>query len=281
MGITKYFERFAAHPRDVKSYDTQMLREDFLIENLFEEDKVILYYTSYDRFIAGGVMPVKETIKLEPIDPMKAAYFCERRELGIINIGGDAVIIVDGVEYKLSKKEVIYITQGSKDILLKSIDSVNPAILYINSTSAHKSFTTKLIKQSDVNILELGNDKDANQRRILQFIVAATCETSQLQMGITELKPGSIWNTMPPHLHSRRMEVYFYTDLQEGQAICHFMGQPNETRHIWMKNNQAVISPNWSIHSAAGTSNYSFIWGMAGENLNFMDMDVIVPTDLK
>jgi 4-deoxy-L-threo-5-hexosulose-uronate ketol-isomerase len=281
MATTKYFERFAAHPRDVKSYDTQMLREDFLIENLFEEDNVILYYTGYDRFVTGGIVPVKETIKLEPIDPMKATYFCERRELGIINIGGEAIINVDGEKYNLSKKEALYITQGSKEILLKSKDSSNPAVLYLNSTPAHKAFKNKLIKQSDVNIIELGSDKDANQRRIMQFIVAATCETSQLQMGITELKPGSIWNTMPPHLHSRRMEVYFYTDLEEDQAICHFMGQPNETRHIWMTNNQAVISPNWSIHSAAGTSNYSFIWGMAGENLNFMDMDVIKPSELR
>lgn len=281
MGTTKYFERLAAHPRDVKSYDTQMLREDFLIENLFDDDNVILYYTGYDRFVAGGAVPVKETIKLEPIDPMKATYFCERRELGIINIGGEAIVNVDGEEYSLSRKEALYITQGSKEILLKSKDSSSPAVLYLNSTPAHKAFKNKLIKQSDVNIIELGNKNDANERRIMQFIVAATCETSQLQMGITELKPGSIWNTMPPHLHNRRMEVYFYTDLADGQAICHFMGQPDETRHIWMTNNQAVISPNWSIHSAAGTSSYSFIWGMAGENLNFMDMDVIKPSDLR
>jgi len=277
----KYTEKYASHPRDVKHYDTAMLREEFLIETVFEDDKVNLVYSGYDRFIAGGVVPKSKAIKLEPIEPMKADYFCERRELGIVNVGGKALISVDGSRHELNFKEALYISKGSKVIILESDNPDKPAMLYLNSTPAHKAYSNKLIKQKEVNIMELGCEKDANKRRIMQFIVAATCQTCQLQMGITELQPGSVWNTMPPHTHGRRMEVYFYTDLPIGQAVCHFMGLPDETRHIWLKNNQAVISPNWSIHSAAGTSNYSFIWGMAGENLNFADMDVIKPTELK
>ena len=281
MGIIEYTEKFASHPRDVKHYDTAMLREEFLIESVLEDDKVKLTYTGYDRFVAGGAVPKSGPIKLEPIEPMKAAYFCERRELGIINLGGNARILVDGIYYIVGFKEALYVTQGSKEIVFGSMDAAQPAILYLNSAPAHKAFSNKLIKQSDAIVIDLGNENDSNKRRIRQFIVAATCETCQLQMGIAELQSGSVWNTMPPHTHSRRMEVYLYTDVHEGQAVCHFMGQPDETRHIWMLNNQAVISPNWSIHSAAGTSNYSFIWGMAGENLNFTDMDVIKPIDLK
>lgn len=281
MSTVEFIEKLASHPRDVKHYDTTMLREEFLIESVFEDDKVKLTYTGYDRFVAGGAVPKSEAIKLKPIEPMKANYFCERRELGIINIGGNARILVDGTSYELEYKEALYITRGSKEILFESIDDLKPAMLYMNSAPAHRAFKTKLIKLSDVKVMDLGNEKDSNRRSIMQFIVASTCETCQLQMGITELQPGSVWNTMPPHTHGRRMEVYFYTDLPEGHAVCHFMGQPNETRHIWMTNNQAVISPNWSIHSAAGTSNYSFIWGMAGENLDFSDMDVIKPIDLK
>lgn len=281
MNSIEFQEKFASHPRDVNHYDTSLLREEFLIETLFEVDKINLVYTGYDRFIVGGAIPQNKSLNLEAIDPMKASYFCERRELGIINIGGLAQIIVDEHIYDLGNKEAIYIAKGTKKVEMVSMDKNQPAILYLNSAPAHKTFTNKLIKQTDVNIMELGNEKDANKRCIRQFIVAATCETCQLQMGITELQPGSVWNTMPAHTHSRRMEVYLYTDVPENQAICHFMGEPNETKHIWMKNNQAVISPNWSIHSAAGTSNYSFVWGMAGENLDFKDMDVISPIDLK
>ncbi len=281
MSIIEFTERFASHPRDVKHYDTALLREEFLIESVFEDDKVKLIYTGYDRFVTGGAVPKTEVITLEPIELMKAEYFCERRELGIINIGGNARILVDGTCYKLGYKEALYVTRGSKEIILESDNPDQPAMLYLNSVPAHKAFISKLIKHGDVKVIDLGNEKDSNKRRIKQFIVASTCETCQLQMGITELLSGNVWNTMPPHTHSRRMEVYFYTDVPEGQAVCHFMGRPDETRHIWMKNNQAVISPNWSIHSAAGTSNYSFIWGMAGENLDFTDMDVIKPIDIK
>ncbi|MDR1524765.1 MAG: 5-dehydro-4-deoxy-D-glucuronate isomerase [Tannerella sp.] len=280
MNKTAYNERFASHPRDVKQYDTETLRREFLIENVFEDDRVRLVYTGYDRMIAGGAVPKTDALRLEPVEPMKAAYFCERRELGIINIGGKALITADGTVYELDFKEALYITQGTREIILKSVESAAPAMLYLNSTPAHRAFSNKLIRQSDVNRIPLGEEKYANRRCIHQFIVAATCRTCQLQMGLTELQAGSVWNTMPPHTHSRRMEVYLYTGLEEGQSICHFMGEGNETRHIWMHNNQAVISPNWSIHAAAGTSNYSFIWGMAGENMDFNDMDVIKPDEI-
>ncbi len=281
MNKIEYKERYASHPMDVKGYDTALLRQEFLIESVFEDDKVKLVYSGYDRFIAGGAVPKSVPIKLEPIEPMKANWFCERRELGIINIGGKALIKVDGAKYEVDFKEALYITQGSKEIIFESESPAWPAMLYLNSAPAHKSFTNKLIRQSDINVIDLGDETYSNKRRVKQFIVAATCETCQLQMGITELQPGSVWNTMPPHTHSRRMEVYLYTDVPDGHTVCHFMGEPFETRHIWMRNNQAVISPNWSIHSAAGTSNYSFIWGMAGENLDFGDMDAIEQTDLK
>lgn len=259
MSKVEYIEKFAAHPRDVKQYDTALLREEFLIENVFEKDKVKLVYTGYDRFIAGGVVPQSVPIKLEPIGPMKADYFCERRELGIINIGGRALVKVDGTGYEMEFKEALYVTKGSKEIVFENADQDQPAKLYLASTPAHKTFSNKLIKQNDVKTVDLGDVNLANKRRIKQFIVAATCQTCQLQLGITELQPGSVWNTMPPHTHTRRIEVYLYTDLPEDQAICHFMGEPAETRHIWVKNNQAVISPNWSIHSGAGTASYSFV----------------------
>jgi 4-deoxy-L-threo-5-hexosulose-uronate ketol-isomerase len=208
MSIIEYTEKFASHPCDVKHYDTALLREEFLIESVFEDDKVKLIYSGYDRFVAGGAVPKSEAIKLEPIEPMKAEYFCERRELGIINIGGNARILVDGTCYELGYKEALYVTKGSKEIVFGSMDTAKPAMLYLNSAPAHKTFISKLIKQSDVKVMDLGNEKDSNKRRIKQFIVASTCETCQLQMGITELEPGSVWNTMPPHTHSRRMEVY-------------------------------------------------------------------------
>lgn len=281
MSITDYTEKFGSHPQDVRRYDTAQLRDAFLIESMFEAGRVKLTYTGYDRFIVGGVMPTSEAIALEPIPPMKASYFCERREVGIVNLGGKSVVGVDGVAYDLDSREAIYIGQGSREIVLESKDRQRPAVLYLNSAPAHKAHQTRLIKKTDTKVLELGEEKNANRRRIIQFITASTCETCQLQMGMTELQEGSVWNTMPPHTHTRRMEVYLYTDLPHDQAICHFMGEASETRHIWMRNNQAVISPNWSIHSAAGTSNYSFIWGMAGENLDFSDMDVIQPTELR
>ncbi len=274
-------ERYSCHPEDVKKYDTGQLRSEFLIERVFKEDEILLTYSHYDRFTTGGAMPVKKELSLEAVDLLKAKYFCERREVGIINIGGEGTVIVDGESHNLKHKDAIYIGMGTHSVILKSNNNVAPALFYINSAPAHHSFPTKKISKSDAITMDLGTSSESNERQIFQYIVKATVETCQLQMGITSLKSGSVWNTMPPHTHSRRMEVYFYTELDENQAICHYMGTGQETRHIWLANNQAVISPSWSIHSAVGTSNYSFVWGMAGENLDFTDMDVIKPTDLR
>ncbi|HNW57303.1 MAG TPA: 5-dehydro-4-deoxy-D-glucuronate isomerase [Bacteroidales bacterium] len=273
--------RYAAHPNDVKSYDTEKIRKEFLIENVFAADEISFVYSLYDRLIVGGAMPVKKSLKLEPFDDLKAPYFLERRELGIINVGGDAVVEADETIYKLAYKESLYIGKGTKDVVFKSVDPSKPAKLYINSAPAHHSYPSKKVTVKDAIVVELGSLEESNHRVINKLLVSGVIETCQLQMGMTELKPGSVWNTMPAHTHNRRMEAYFYFEVPEKQAICHFMGDPDETRHIWMKNDQAVLSPSWSIHSAAGTSNYTFIWGMAGENLNYGDMDVRQPVDLK
>jgi len=277
----KYEERYAYHPDDVKGYDTTRLRKEFLVERIMEADTINLVYSHIDRYIVGGIVPVKKSLKLDVIEPLKAKYFCDRREVGIINVGGAGTVSVDGNEFNLQFKEALYIGKGSKEIVFKSDSSKNPAHFYLNSAPAHKEFPVKHITLADANVLNLGSLESSNERKINQLIINSLVDTCQLQMGMTELKPGSVWNTMPAHTHSRRNEVYFYFNVPEYQAVCHFMGQPNETRHIWMKNEQAVISPDWSIHSAAGTSNYIFIWGMAGENLDYTDMDVHQPNDLK
>lgn len=278
---TIFEERFAAHYSDVKNYDTAKLRENFLIEKVMIEDKINLVYSHYDRFISGGIFPLNNPLELSAIGPLKSENFCDRRELGIINIGGKGVVQIAETIYTLENKEALYVGKGSKNIIFKSLDKSNPAKFYLNSTPAHKELPTKHITLKDANVLQMGGQHTSNERQINQLLVSKTVETCQLQMGMTELKPGSVWNTMPAHTHSRRMEVYFYFNVPEGQAVCHFMGQPQETRHIWMSNEQAVISPNWSIHSAAGTSNYIFIWGMAGENMDYTDMDTVQPNELR
>lgn len=274
-------ERFAAHYNDVKKYDTTQLREHFLIEKVMEEDKIRLVYSHYDRFISGGAVPANGPLELSAIEPLKAPYFCDRRELGIINIGATGSVVVDGIEYILNFKEALYIGKGARQIIFKSESASETARFYLNSTPAHKKLPIRHITLKDANVLQMGSQETSNERQINQLLVSKVVETCQLQMGMTELRPGSVWNTMPVHTHSRRMEVYFYFNVPENQAVCHFMGQPQETRHIWMANEQAVISPNWSIHSAAGTSNYIFIWGMAGENMDYTDMDVVLPSQLK
>jgi len=274
-------ERFAAHHNDVKNYDTTKLREHFLIEKVMEEDKIRLVYSHYDRYIAGGAVPVNKPLELTAPEPLKAPYFCDRRELGIINVGAKGTVTIDGADYSLDFKEALYVGKGAKQIIFKSDSSAAPSRFYLNSTPAHKELPTRHITLKDANVLQMGAQQTSNERQINQLLVSKVIETCQLQMGMTELRPGSVWNTMPAHTHSRRMEVYFYFNVPEGQAVCHFMGQPQETRHIWMVNEQAVISPNWSIHSAAGTSNYIFIWGMAGENMDYTDMDIVQPNELK
>lgn len=279
--MTKYSSRYASSPEAVKKYDTQELRNEFLIDNLMEEDEIVLVYSHYDRYIAGSAVPVKGNLALETIDPLKAPYFLERREIGIINVGGSGSVLVEGKSYELGFKDALYIGSGNKEVIFKSDDSNNPAKFYINSAPAHTTYRTVKVSLAEANKLQLGTMETANHRTVNQMIIGSVVTTCQLQMGMTELRPGSVWNTMPAHVHDRRMEVYFYLDIPENQAVCHFMGQPQETRHIWMNNHQAVISPPWSIHSGSGTSNYTFIWGMAGENLDYGDMDVCKITDLR
>jgi 4-deoxy-L-threo-5-hexosulose-uronate ketol-isomerase len=273
--------RYASHPQDFKSYDTERLRKEFLIENVFIIDEISLVYSLYDRYMVGGAMPVKTPLRLNTVDELKAEQFLDRREMGVINIGGDAEITTEENVYKIGFKEALYLGKGTKDVVFKSADSKKPAKLYLNSAPAHHAYPSKKVTLKDAEIVVLGSLESSNHRTINKLLVNSVIETCQLQMGMTELKAGSVWNTMPVHTHNRRMEAYFYFEVPEKQGICHFMGDPDETRHIWMKNEQAVLSPSWSIHSAAGTSNYTFIWGMAGENLDYGDMDVRHPDTLK
>ncbi|SER51996.1 5-dehydro-4-deoxy-D-glucuronate isomerase [Pedobacter rhizosphaerae] len=279
--MNKFESRYAQSPNEVKTMDTAALRENFLIENVFEPNQVNLTLSHFDRYIVGGAMPVDQKISLPNPDDLKAGYFLERRELGIINVGGAAIVTADGERFELSYKEALYIGQGTKEVSFESVDAAQPAKLYINSAPAHRQYPTKKVSKTDAEVVELGTPATANHRIINKLLVNSVLPTCQLQMGMTELKSGSVWNTMPAHTHDRRMEAYFYFEVPQGQSVCHFMGQPQETRHIWMQNDQAVISPNWSIHSGAGTSNYTFIWGMAGENLDYGDMDHCAITDLK
>lgn len=278
---TTFETRYASSPKAVKQYDTEQLRDEFLIPDLMQPGKVKFVYTHYDRYMAGGAVPTSSDLKLQTIDPLKSDYFLERRELGIINVGGDGIIYVDGETFEINHKDALYIGKGVKDVIFKSNDAKNPAKFYMNSAPAHKAYPTKKTSLAEANKIELGSLETANHRTVSQMIIGGIVTTCQLQMGMTELKTGSVWNTMPAHVHDRRMEIYFYLDVPENQAVCHFMGQPQETRHIWMHNHEAVISPPWSIHSGSGTSNYTFIWGMAGENLDYNDMDVAKITDLR
>lgn len=286
---TNYQMQTACNPQDVKTYDTNRLRASFLMEKVMAPDEINLTYSMYDRFIYGGAMPVDKELELETIDPLKADYFLERRELGIINIGGDGIVTVDGKEYELHYKEALYVGRGNKLVTFKSKNAAQPAKFYLNSATAHKAYKTQLVTiegrkgSLKANSFPAGKMEESNDRVINQLIVANVLEEGpcQLQMGLTELKPGSVWNTMPAHTHSRRIEAYFYFNVPTDNMICHLMGEPQEERLVWMKNEQAIMSPEWSIHAAAGTSNYSFIWGMAGENLDYNDMDKIKYTDMR
>ena len=273
--------RYAASPREVKKMDTTQLRDEFLINNVFSVDAIQWVYSHYDRFMVGGVIPTKKSVTLERLDTLKSPYFLGRREIGIINIGEAGTILVDGTTYELKHKEALYIGQGVKEVVFSSASPENPAKFYLNSTPAHKASPIKKIGIEDVEVIELGATETANARTLRKYIVNSVVDVCQLQMGMTSIKPGSSWNTLPAHVHDRRMEVYLYFEVKEDQAVCHFMGEPQETRHIWMANDQAVISPPWSIHSGSGTSNYSFVWGMAGENLDYGDMDVCNTNELR
>jgi 4-deoxy-L-threo-5-hexosulose-uronate ketol-isomerase len=273
--------RYAHHPEDAKNYDTARIRKEFLITTIFEPDEICMTYSLYDRYVVGGAMPVGKVLKLDTFSELKADHFLDRREMGIINVGGEAEITADGVSYKLKYKEALYVGKDVKEVTFASLNVKDPAKLYINSAPAHHPYPAKKTTIREAVVAEMGSAEESNHRNINKLLINSVVETCGLQMGLTSLFPGSVWNTMPAHTHSRRMEAYFYFEVPKGQAICHFMGEPDETRHIWMSNEQAVISPSWSIHSAAGTSNYSFIWGMTGENLDYGDMDICRPDELK
>lgn len=278
---TNYEIRYAAHPEDAKNYDTARIRRDFLIEKVFSADEVNMVYSMYDRMIVGGAMPVNEVLPLETIDPLKAPYFLTRREIGIFNVGGPGVVKAGDAVYEINYKEALYLGAGDREVTFESKDAAQPAKFYFNSTNAHCTYPDKLVTKKEAIVAEMGSLEGSNDRRINKMLVNQVLPTCQLQMGMTELMNGSVWNTMPAHLHSRRMEAYFYFEVPEEHAVCHFMGEPQETRHLWMKGEQAVLSPEWSIHSAAATHNYTFIWGMGGENLDYGDQDFFAITDLK
>lgn len=278
---TNYEVRYAAHPEDARHYDTTRLRRDFLIEKLFLKDEVCMVYSLYDRMIVGGAMPAKEQLPLEAIDPLKAPCFTTRREVGVYNVGGAGTVRVGDDIYSLGFKEALYIGRGDREVVFSSDDAEHPAKFYFNSTTAHTAYPCRKVTKQDAVVAHMGALETSNERDINKMLVNQVLPTCQLQMGMTELAPGSVWNTMPAHTHSRRMEAYFYFELPEEQAVCHFMGEPQETRHIWMHNDQAVLSPEWSIHSAAATHNYTFIWGMGGENLDYGDQDFYDIKDLR
>ena len=278
---TNYQLRYASNPVDAKNYDTKRLRDDFLIERLFADDEVNMVYSMYDRMIVGGAMPKAEELKLEAIPPLKADYFTTRREIGVFNVGGSGYIMVGKEKFKLNFKEALYIGRSDREVVFGSDNAEEPAKFYFNSTTAHKEYPCRVVTKKDALVAHMGSLETSNERNINKMIVSQILPTCQLQMGMTELMPGSVWNTMPAHVHSRRMEAYFYFEVPAGQAVCHLMGEPEETRHIWMKNNQAVLSPEWSIHSAAGTHNYTVIWGMGGENQDYGDQDFYDINELK
>ena len=286
----------ACHPEDFKHYDTATMRGRFVMEKVMVPDEIHVTYTMYDRLVYGGVMPVSKELTLDTFEELKAEHFLDRRELGVINVGGSGVVTVDGEKYPLEFKEALYVGCGKKDVRFSSDDPKNPAKFYINSAPAYKEFVTQRITSDQSckkpgytigNYIKAGKMEESNDRVINQLIVNPVLSkkpgggVNQLQMGLTELKPGSVWNTMPQHTHNRRMEAYFYFNVPEGQAICHQMGRPQEQRLVWLHNEQAITAPEWSVHSAAGTSNYMFIWGMGGENLNYGDMDKVPVLEMR
>ena len=290
---TVYQTQTACHPADVKHYDTQTLRDRFVMEKVMVNDQITLTYSMYDRFVFGGAVPVTKELKLETIDPLKAEYFLFSRELGIINTGGEGTVVVDGTEYPLNFKEALYVGRGKKEVIFRSKDASKPAKFYLNSATAHKAYKTQWItldgrkngkiQSLKANVIKAGSMEESNKREINQLIVNNVLQEGpcQLQMGLTILAPGSVWNTMPPHTHGRRIEAYYYFNLPDGNTVCHVIGEPQESRVVWLHNEQAIMSPEWSIHAASATYNYMFIWGMAGENLDYGDMDKIKVIDLK
>ncbi|WP_208592201.1 5-dehydro-4-deoxy-D-glucuronate isomerase [Gracilibacillus suaedae] len=273
--------RYANHPEEIRRYNTDELREKFLVEKLFEPGKVHLTYTHVDRMIFGGATPASEELTIKLDKQLGVSYFLERRELGIINIGNDGYVVLDGERYDMKRHDGLYVSRGTKEAWFGSNDPANPAKFYTLSSPAHHTYPTVKIDMKDIKPLELGQSETLNERKIHQYIHPNVCESCQLQMGLTMLQHGSVWNTMPAHTHDRRSEVYLYFDMEEDTRAFHFMGEPSETRHLVLKNEQAVISPSWSIHSGTATSNYTFIWGMCGENITYSDMDHISMDQLR
>jgi 4-deoxy-L-threo-5-hexosulose-uronate ketol-isomerase len=274
-------QRYAQSPKEVSGLNTAELRANFLIDDLMQPDKFSFTYSHYDRAVVGSVMPVSSEQELPAYDNLKSEYFLERREIGIINVGGDGEVTVDGTTYKVNKLDAVFTGRGSKKVTFKSLSTDSPAMFYLYSLPAHKEYPHKLIKKEEASPTTLGSSATANERTIYKYIHMEGARSSQLVMGLTILAEGSVWNTMPAHVHDRRMEAYFYFDLPADQVIFHMMGEPQETRHIVVKNNNALISPPWSIHSGCGTSNYGFIWAMGGENLVYSDIDAVAIKDLK
>lgn len=274
--------RFASHPREVKKFDTQQLREEFHVPVIFAEDELKLVLTHEDRMIVGGAYPVNKPVELTTdLKELGVTFFLERRELGAINVGGKGIVTVDGTDYEIDTKECLYVGKGSKSVVFKSADASKPAKFYLNSAPAHKEYPTVKATLTESESAELGSITNSNERSIHRLIHANGVQSCQLVMGLTQLKPGNMWNTMPSHTHPRRMEAYFYFELPEDAVVVHLMGEPQETRHIIMRNEQAVISPSWSIHSGVGTSNYTFIWSMAGDNIRYDDMDPVSMKELQ
>ncbi|KQU50011.1 5-keto-4-deoxyuronate isomerase [Bosea sp. Leaf344] len=271
--MTAIDERQAAHPRDVRRYDSEALREDFLIERIFMPGEIALTYSHYDRMVVGGAMPLAGPVTLPPYAPTGTPFFMARRELGVINIGGAGTVTIDGEAFALPQLDALYVGLGAKEVVFASADAANPAKFYLTSAPAHREAPHQLIRQTDANTLHLGAAETSNKRTIRQYIMPNSTGTNQLVMGMTALEPGSVWNSMPCHTHTRRMEAYLYFNLDPAHRVFHFMGEPTQTRHLLVANEQAVISPNWSIHCGCGTSNYAFVWAMAGDNVEFTDMD--------
>lgn len=291
-GKDGYMEtRYSVSPKDVKRYTTKELRDEFLMENLFAEDEVKMIYSHVDRMIIGSAVPVKKSLEISGGEELHSPYFMDRREMGVINIGAAGTVTVDGRQYTVGHKEGMYIGMGAKNIVFASDNPQTPAKFYINSTPAHKKYPTVVIRPDgeekegtviikEENKVELGTLEESNHRTICKYILPGQVESCQLVMGMTSLKPGSVWNTMPCHTHERRMEVYLYFELEPEDYVMHYMGEPQETRHVVMRNEQAIISPSWSIHAGAGTKAYTFIWGMAGENQTFDDMDSVKNSEI-
>jgi 4-deoxy-L-threo-5-hexosulose-uronate ketol-isomerase len=267
--------RFQIGPKETSQMNTQELRANFLMENLMKANSIGLVYTHNDRVIAGGAVPVDVKLELPNHPELRADYFLERRELGVINVGGEGTVTVDGKAQVLTKLDCLYAGKGSKEVTFESADPANPAVFFLLSAPAHQTYPVQFLPKEQAAPTNLGAVETANERTVYKYIHLEGLKSCQLVMGLTVLKTGSVWNTIPSHTHTRRMEVYFYFDVPENQRVFHFMGQPTETRHMLVANHQAIVSPSWSIHSGCGTSNYSFIWGMAGENLNYADMDVV------